>query len=126
VVSDLGDHFAAGRLTREEFDERADQAMQARFSTDLDPLFADLPQPATAQPPPSRLEGPRPPFGPPPIVLWLLPVLLVGAIAGAVLLHAPFLVWLLVWFVVIGKVTSHRRRYRRQQLHRGHWQQPYR
>ena len=46
AVSALGDHFAAGRLTREEFDERIDKAMQARFQSDLQPLFADLPGPA--------------------------------------------------------------------------------
>ena len=50
AVSTLGDHFAAGRLTREELDERIDQAMQARFSTDLDPLFDDLPDTATVVP----------------------------------------------------------------------------
>ena len=44
AVSALGDHYAAGRLTREEFDERSDQAMQARFHGDLQPLFADLPR----------------------------------------------------------------------------------
>jgi len=42
AVSLLGDHFAAGRLNREELDERIDQAIQAKFSTDLQPLFADL------------------------------------------------------------------------------------
>jgi hypothetical protein len=118
AVSDLGDHFAAGRLTREEFDERADQAMQARFSSDLTPLFTDLPKAAPAQP-----QGMPPrPAGPPPQLLWLLPVLLVGAIAGAVLLHAPFLIWILIWVAVIGKLTRHRRRYERQQLRQQRWQ----
>jgi len=116
AVSDLGDHFAAGRLTREEFDERADQAIQARFSTDLEPLFADLPKsspvesaPATA---PAKVGGP-PPWA---YAMWLLPFVLVAAIAGSILLHAPFLLWVLVWFVVMGKITQHRRRHARQQL----------
>ena len=39
----LGDHFAAGRLTREEFDERTEQAIGARFDSDLEALFRDLP-----------------------------------------------------------------------------------
>ena len=59
AVSDLGDHFAAGRLTREEFDARVDQAMAARFDRDLQPLFVDLPR---AEPVPSRPAGP--PTGP--------------------------------------------------------------
>ena len=122
AVSDLGDHFAAGRLTREEFDERADQAMQARFSSELDPLFADLPQSQPDQPQPMQPPGPqswgrpRPFVGPPPFAFWLLPVLLLGAVAGAILFHAPFLLWILVWVAVISKVTSHRRRYRRAQV----------
>lgn len=90
AVSDLGDHFAAGRLTRAEFDERADQAMQARFSSDLAPLFVDLPQPAPAPPEPTR----RAAGGPPPwaYAMWLLPFLAVAVVAS-VLLHAPFLIW---------------------------------
>jgi hypothetical protein len=116
AVSDLGDHFAAGRLTREEFDERADQAIQARFSTDLDPLFVDLP---AATPAPTAQPS-RGPGGPPPwaYALWLLPIVMVAAVAGAVLLNAPFLLWGLVWMAVILKITGHKRRYHRQQLGR--------
>lgn len=113
AVSALGDHFAAGRLNREEFDERADLAMQARFSTDLDPLFADLPKPAAAQPATETV--PMRPGGPPPwaYAMWLLPFVLVAAIVGSILLHAPFVLWVLVWFVVMGKIAHHRRRYSR-------------
>lgn len=113
AVSELGDHFAAGRLTREEFDERADQAMQARFSTDLEPLFADLPKPAPVQLPTqtaaTRAGGP-PPWA---YAMWLLPFVLIAAIAGSILLHAPFVLWVLVWFVVMGKIAHHRRRFSR-------------
>jgi hypothetical protein len=35
AVAELGDHFAAGRLTRGELDARVDQAMTARFERDL-------------------------------------------------------------------------------------------
>jgi len=115
AVSDLGDHFAAGRLSREEFDERADQAMQARFSSDLAPLFVDLPEPVRAQ----QARGPQQrPGGPPPWAygLWLLPFVLLAGVAGAVLLNAPFLLWGLIWLAVILKVTGHRRRHQRQQL----------
>lgn len=115
AVSALGDHFAAGRLTREEFDERSDRAMQARFSTDLEPLFADLPKPVAAMPP--QWGPPRQAGGPPPwaYAMWLLPFVLIAAVAGAVMFHAPFLLWGLVWVAVILKITGHRRRHRRQQ-----------
>lgn len=43
AVAALGEHYAAGRLTKQEFDERADRAAAARFNADLAPLFADLP-----------------------------------------------------------------------------------
>ncbi|MDN5763457.1 MAG: DUF1707 domain-containing protein [Microlunatus sp.] len=114
AVSELGEHFAAGRLNRDEFDERSDQALLARFSTDLAPLFADLPQQQQAAPAPS----PRPAVaGPPPwaFALWLLPVMvMVAAVAGAVLLHAPFLIWIAVWMMVIGRITGHQHHARRR------------
>lgn len=39
----LGEHFASGRLTREEYDERSDRVWAARTNSDLGPLFTDLP-----------------------------------------------------------------------------------
>lgn len=43
AVAALGEHLAAGRITQDEYDERVDRAWAARFDTDLDQLFADLP-----------------------------------------------------------------------------------
>ena len=43
ALNKLGDHYAAGRLTREELDERSESALGARFDSDLEPLFHDLP-----------------------------------------------------------------------------------
>lgn len=114
AVAELGDQFAAGRLNREEFDERAEQALRARFDADLVPLFADLPRPTQALQP---VSGPtlRLVSGPPPVVFWLVPALLVAAVVGGIVFHAPFLLWLLVWFVVIGKITGHKHRHRLSQ-----------
>ena len=113
AVADLGDHFAAGRLTREEFDDRVDQAMAARFDNDLQPLFVDLPraEPMPAQPagPPSTLRAGWP------LLLWWLPLLLVGAVVVAVLLSAPWLIWTFCWVLLIGAFWGrgpHHRRYR--------------
>ncbi len=39
----LGGHYAAGRLTREEFQERLDQAYAAKTLGQLDDLMTDLP-----------------------------------------------------------------------------------
>src|SRR6476660_3589158 len=46
AVSALGDRYAARRKPREGLDERNDQTVQAKFSTELKPLFADLPKAA--------------------------------------------------------------------------------
>jgi DUF1707 SHOCT-like domain len=43
TVSLLREHHAAGRLTAEEFNERIDQAYEAKTLGELDELMADLP-----------------------------------------------------------------------------------
>ena len=40
---DLAEHFAQGRLTRDEYDERSDAVWTAKHAEDLAPLFVDLP-----------------------------------------------------------------------------------
>ncbi|GAA4620157.1 DUF1707 domain-containing protein [Saccharopolyspora hordei] len=53
----LGEHFADGRLDVTEYDERCRQAAAARYRSELEALFDDLPapRPERAQPePPAR------------------------------------------------------------------------
>ena len=38
----LAEHYAAGRLDKDEFDERSDAVWTARTGSDLAPVFADL------------------------------------------------------------------------------------
>jgi hypothetical protein len=45
AVAALGEHYAAGRLTKQEYDERAEVAYAARTASSLRPLFVDLPGP---------------------------------------------------------------------------------
>jgi len=52
VAAELARHFADGRLTIEEYEERIEAALASRTGHDLEPLLADLP---TA----SRREAPR-------------------------------------------------------------------
>ena len=42
AIARLGEHYAAGRLDKEEFDERSDAVWTARTDGDLAPVFADL------------------------------------------------------------------------------------
>jgi hypothetical protein len=117
AMSTLGDHFAAGRLTREEFDTRVDQAMAARFDNDLRPLFADLPRneptpgPAYATPPVMRSALPL-------MLLWWLPFLLVGSVVAAVLVGAPWLIWGFIWVMVMTSFLGRRRAYHGYRYHR--------
>jgi hypothetical protein len=105
AVSALGDHFAAGRLTREEFDERIDKAMQARFQSDLQPLFADLPGPAVERPPTGWPTGAPPRV---PIFLLFLPVLIVGLIVTAIALGAPWMLWGMFWLFILSRFWARR------------------
>ena len=60
----LGDQFAAGRIDQDELEERLGAAYAARTYDDLDPLFADLPEPRPARPVAAAV-APTP-WGPPP------------------------------------------------------------
>lgn len=62
AVRALGNHFAAGRLDPNEFDDRCALAYAARTTTDLDALFADLPNPAALVPPPMPVPPPMAPM----------------------------------------------------------------
>lgn len=50
AVAELSEHFQAGRLTQEEFEDRSGRALQARTRSDLTGLFTDLPRGAVAGP----------------------------------------------------------------------------
>lgn len=100
AVSALGDHFAAGRITREEFDERIDQAMQARFESDLRPLFADLPRASERVPAVGWPTGVAPRV---PLFLLFLPVLVVAIIVTAIALSAPWMLWGMLWLFILSR-----------------------
>ncbi|GAA2112214.1 hypothetical protein GCM10009841_35690 [Microlunatus panaciterrae] len=107
AISALSDHFAAGRLTKAEYDERADQALNARFQQDLAPLFEDLPGPARdksmimvpANVRPANVNYVKPVL---PLLLWLLPMLAVTAIIVSLALGAPWMLFGVFWFVMLG------------------------
>ena len=96
AVTTLGEHYAAGRLNKDEFDERADRAWTARTASDLWPLFADLPRPQAARPAPvTRPVVPQQASG----RWWLMPVLVVLVVL-TVLTHLPLvLLAVAIWFL---------------------------
>lgn len=117
AISALGEHYVAGRITKEEYDERSAVAWQARTNADLVPLFLDLPSlPAPERtrslaPLPQQQRGRARRGGPP-----LLPVLLLAVVVLAVLNLAPWPL-LLVLVILLVKFAAFRsagaRRYRR-------------
>ncbi|MDA3625748.1 DUF1707 domain-containing protein [Saccharopolyspora sp. WRP15-2] len=54
----LGEHFAVGRLDVGEYDERCRQVAAARFSSEIEALFEDLPDPRPIRVP--QTPEPRP------------------------------------------------------------------
>ena len=90
AVAALGDHYVAGRLTKDELDERTDTAWSARTSGELTPLFSDLP----ALPPPVPPRPPRrqrqPSFRMGARLSWVLVLLVVLTVTS----HVP-------WFAVM-------------------------
>ncbi|HEY9468246.1 MAG TPA: DUF1707 domain-containing protein [Propionibacteriaceae bacterium] len=110
AIASLGDHFAAGRLTAEEFDQRMDQALKARFNEDLEPLFADLPR--TVEPDVQSNANRRPDLHLAwSAMLWMAPLIVIFAVVAAVVLSAPWLVWIFLWVFLITGLFRRRRRY---------------
>ncbi|MDR7169492.1 hypothetical protein J2W56_003233 [Nocardia kruczakiae] len=100
----LGDHFAAGRLELDEYDERVSRAYAAKTAADLIVLFGDLPRPQPAPPARPRREARR--------ARPVFPALLLAAVVVAVVIVAtthiiPFFVFPALFFLFI----HHRRGY---------------
>lgn len=107
AISALGEHYAAGRLTKEEYDERADRAMAARTSAQLFPLFADLPRlqgaarPTPGAVPQVTVHARRAHPGRLPVVLIVLGVLLLAHH------HLPVVLIVLGVWLLMTRVIGH-------------------
>ena len=110
AVAALGDHFAAGRLTNEEFEQRMEQAIKARFNDDLEPLFVDLPRTVEPHVEPKPQQHADIPLAWA-AMFWLAPLFVITAVVAAVVLSAPWLVWIFLWMFMITGLFRHRRRY---------------
>jgi Domain of unknown function (DUF1707) len=102
VLSDLSEHFQAGRLTHEEFDDRAGRALAARTWGELKDLLRDLPstRPGPQAPVAAASSAARPaqPSGrgaPAPIA-----VLAAIGIAVAVSVGITHSIWGFLWIVL--------------------------
>lgn len=125
VTSRLREHYAEGRLSSEELDERITAALSAKTFGDLRAVMADLPDPDLVR----AQAGPTPPWGMPQRIVVrrgprLLPLLLIAFIAAVALPGAGFVFFafvkiaLLIWLatMVLGifaaaRFRRHARRY---------------
>ena len=126
VTARLRDHYAEGRLTQDELDERVSAALSAKTFGDLRSLTTDLPGPVPVPPrtaPRRSWDGPppwrhhhrhhRPPVG----LFVLIGLILVLASGGGWALFAFFRLLLVFWLVMmltriaIGVVYRRRHRY---------------
>jgi Domain of unknown function (DUF1707) len=130
VTAQLRDHFAVGRITAGELDERLSAALNAKTFGDLRRIMADLPGPVPAPlgvaPAPLRATPAwavrrHPPF-PPLILLVLLAVLLIPSTGWllAAFINVILLFWLMAF--VAGAIAFGRSR--RRWHHHGGWQRP--
>jgi hypothetical protein len=125
VAARLRDHYAAGRLSSEELDERITATLSAKTVGDLRGVMADLPDPGLVPP----LAGQNSPWQMPPRVVVhrgprILPLVLIALIATIALpavgwvFFAVVKVVVLIWLVTLvagifaaGRFRRHARRY---------------
>ena len=107
LVSDLSEHFQAGRLTAAELDERTGRALTARTWGELTELASDLPALRPAAPPATpAARRPQPPAGhTAPATAALVAGL---AIAAVVLVHAVYGGWGLIWLLLPALLIARR------------------
>ncbi len=109
VLSDLSEHFQAGRLTADEFEDRTGRALAARTWGELRDLLQDLPAgPAGPRVPITATTASAPPQRPLGRTA-LVPILVLAGIATAVAMsagaaHARWgIVWLLLPVLLIAR-----------------------
>jgi len=135
VTARLREHFAEGRLTSDELDERITATLSAKTFGDLRAVLADLPEPGTVAPeswrqPPTRATRGGYPYRHRPRVLPLLLIVLIFALVlpGAGLaLFTVFKLMLLVWlgFCLAGILAAALAAARFHRHVRRHWRSGY-
>ena len=98
VLSELSEHFQAGRLTAAEFDDRAGPALAARTWGELSDLLRDLPAAAGAQAAAASSAAPAErPSGRP----VLPPVALAGIVIAVALVVGVTPAWWLLFVMLL-------------------------
>jgi hypothetical protein len=100
VVSDLGEHFQAGRLTAAELDERTGRALTARTWGELRELLADLPTTWSAPQIPAASSSRAQPLPSARRVAPPLMTAVTGLVIVALVLVVAYGGWGLIWPLV--------------------------
>jgi hypothetical protein len=114
AVAELSEHYQAGRLTLEEFDDRSSRALSARTGNDLSALFGDLPKGAAAPfRAPAGIADPVPAVGTdvrraggPPIARIIIPFVIAAIIFGNIAdgAHGHHAIGWLIPVLILGMV----------------------
>jgi hypothetical protein len=116
VLAELSEHFQAGRLTSDEFEERTGQALQARTFGDLARLTADLPSPSSARPVAGPAGAPvTRPGGRVPLAPLLLSLVAVALVANTLIeagtgTRGSHVSWLILVIPLVAWMLARRRR----------------
>jgi hypothetical protein len=129
-IAELSEHYQAGRLTTEEFEERTGRALQSRTTADLADLFTDLPRrqapltggtatsaaPGAAGTAPASTSGAWPARGP------VAPVTILAVVAVLALLsgHLFHIAWVPVVAIIVVRLLAGGRG-RREARDGRHW-----
>jgi hypothetical protein len=102
VVTELGEHFQAGRLDAAELDDRTGRALRARTGGDLDEVLADLPRTPRASGEPRAAARWRPPLVPLLVAVLVAAALTMGAVSGGWHHHwaAAGIFWWPLWWLI--------------------------
>jgi hypothetical protein len=117
AIAELSEHYQAGRLTTEEFEDRTGRALAARTSADLAALFTDLPRrqaPVTS----AAASAPVSPGRSWPARVPVVPVVILAVVAVLALLggHPFHVAWLAPVAIIVVRLLvggRGRRRYDR-------------
>jgi hypothetical protein len=126
VTARLREHFAEGRLTQEELDERISAALSAKTYGELNGVMADLPEPGIVPQPAGwpPMAAPRPVLvrsRPPVLPLVFLLLFLAVLLPGGGWLFLGFLQFFLVFALVAAGIAIFAASRARRRMRR-HWQ----
>src|SRR5580765_1587600 len=108
AIAELSEHYQAGRLTTEEFEDRSGRALQARTTADLADLFTDLPRrqaPTTTGP---TATSPASPTQAWPARVPVAPVTILAIVAVLALLsgHLFHIAWVPVVAIIVVRLMA--------------------